>query len=218
MCGSKCWSVRARGLPCWGPTPSPSCPPPDHPRRTPPPIQDTIASGSKEGGKIWEATSQRGPQALLSLPKARQPCCFYHLHTCCPRGFYHSTEKSCVPMNPTSCPVPDRECGAHSRDQERVEKKQQRRTEEQGAPGLLAPRPWSTPPAHRPSARAAQGRGRSWLPATCQSETCGLGLPPPIPPPSPTSPCVFHQLSTRESCTYYWFWVVGSVFFFFLIK
>lgn len=41
-------------------------------------------------------------------------------------------------------------------------------------------------------------------PCPCHSETL----------PS-NQPCVFCQLSTCESCTYYWFGVVSWVFFFF---
>lgn len=231
---------------CQGSWPAPPWATPARPApaaATPPhPIHDTISPGSKEGGKIWEPIAQQGPQALLSLPEATQPSPFFHVgHPPAPAAL--DVVESRVLVIPTSCPVPGRECGARPRDQERAERSNKgQKSKEQNhlsAPGLrsfappapgrsLGPGPPRTPPpptpAHPLSARPAWGCGQTGSLPPVSLRPCvllgggpgGLCPPPPIPPPSPASPCVFRQLSTCESCTYYWFWVVSSVFF--LIK
>lgn len=172
-----------------GANPVPSCPQPDRPWCPTPPICDPIFPGSKERGQHLgthhparspdSSVTSQSKAAVLFLPHKSPPPLL-------PRKFLSFHAESCVPMNPTSRPVPGRECGAHSRDQERVERsnKEGQKSRERNhlrAPGLhslsphhaRAPGPSARghPSAHRPPARGAWGSGRSWLPATCQAET-----------------------------------------------
>lgn len=141
-----------------GPTPSrphprlPSAACPHPPSRTP--SHQTRRKGAKSGSP----SPSEVPRLFCPFPKLGSRALSPPPHPL-PWWFLSFHGESCVPMNPTSCPVPGRDRGARSRDQESVEKRQQRRTEEQGAGPPQ--RPWSSevcsppcPPGSHPSALA----------------------------------------------------------------
>lgn len=160
--------------------PSAVCPHP--PSRTP--SHQTRRKGAKSGSP----SPSEVPRLFCPFPKPGS-CALSPPPHLLPWWFLSFHRESCVPMNPTSCPVPGRDCGARSRDQESLEKRKQR-TEEQEQDHLSAPDLHGFAPHHAPSGSRPLGPGHPScsppLSRGCPGDVRGAGSLPPVGP----RPCV----------------------------
>lgn len=182
-----------------------------HPVPPPSPGPDTISPGWKDGARSG------GPSPSKVTSKSRQPCPSFHVgHFLLPSWEHPSSHgESCVPMNPTSHPVPAENMGPTLGTRKGI-RGTESREQNTSAPLVVTaflplppprrhPCPGASHPPLKPAHPCAQGL---WAARAC---------PPNAPCPPPFHPAlVSRQLHTCESCTYYWFGVVSSVFF--LIK
>lgn len=149
----------------------------------------------------------RGPSPSKVTAKSRQPCPSFHVgHFLLPPGASLISRRKLCSHESYLSESPSGERGAHSRDRERDGRdgEQERNT---SAPLVVTA--FLCHP--RPGRQSAPVEGRPSLHPRGTGSPCPSPRPPCPPPFHPA--LVSRQSRTCDSCAYYWFGVVGSVFF-----